>query len=61
MTTDIAFKKADLLLDKASKIWKDEIKESYQLAERYYWQAVAIRDEYFSDNKNVLTDDLCPF
>jgi hypothetical protein len=61
MTTEIAFKKADLILGKAIQIWESRTLDKYNQAEIYYQQALAIRDEYFPDNKNVLTEDLCPF
>jgi hypothetical protein len=60
MTTDEAFTKADRLLDKAIEIWEQEIKEKYHIAEKYYAEAVFLK-EYHFDNKKELTEDLCPF
>jgi hypothetical protein len=61
MTTDEAFKKADSLLDRAIKIWESGKTFKYGEAEKCYDEAVRLRDEFFSDNKKVLTEDLCPF
>jgi hypothetical protein len=61
MTTDDAFDKADLLLQKATNIWKEKNKKQYAYAERCYQEAIRIRDEYFSDNKKVLTEEPNPF
>lgn len=61
MTSDMAFEKSIILLQKAIDIWENKIKDKYELAERYYQQAVAIRDEHFPDKKEILTDDMCPF
>jgi hypothetical protein len=61
MTTDQAFDKACELLDKATEIWEFNAKDKYEEARHCYDEAVRLRDEFFSDNKKVLTEDLCPF
>jgi hypothetical protein len=61
MTTDQAFEKACELLDTAIGIWELKDKRNYAKASRCYDEAVRLRDEFFSDNKKVLTEDLCPF
>ena len=61
MTTDQAYAEANRLLDIATEIWSDKIKSRYDEAERCYQEAIRIRDEYFSDNKNILTEEENPF
>lgn len=61
MTTDEAFKMADALLDRAIEIWENKAISEYDEARDCYNEAVRLRNEYFSDNKNILTEDLCPF
>lgn len=61
MTTDDAFKKAEDLLEIATGIWIAKNKKQYAYAERCYQEAIRIRDEYFSDNKKVLTEEENPF
>jgi len=61
MTTDEAFKLADSNLDIVFKIWSGKMKSQYAYAQKLYEEAVHIRDEYFPDNKKILTEDLCPF
>ena len=61
MTTDQAFEKACKLLDTATGIWELRDKRNYTKARECYDEAVRLRDEFFSDNKKVLTEDLCPF
>lgn len=61
MTTEQAFKLAETNLDIVIKIWTTNNKAKYAHAKKLYEEAVRIRDEYFSDNKKILTDDLYPF
>jgi hypothetical protein len=61
MNKDQLFKHACRLLDKAGDIWEKEIKDRYEYAEKCYSEAIAIYEEYFNDNKKVLTDELNPF
>lgn len=61
MTTEQAYKKAMRLLEKANDIWDKKIVSRYSDAQKFYDQALEIYQEYFSDNKKVLTNDLCPF
>lgn len=61
MTTDQAFAQACELLDTAMEIWEYRDTKRYDKARRCYDKAVRLRDEFFSDNKKVLTEDLCPF
>jgi|LakMenEpi03Aug12_release.lakeMendotaPanAssembly.Ray.scaffolds.fasta_scaffold382599_2 hypothetical protein len=61
MTTDEAFAQANKCLDIAIEIWSGKIKSQYDEAERCYQEAIRIRDEYFSDNKKVLTEEPNPF
>ncbi len=61
MTTDQAYKLADYYIGIAIEVWSGEIVEKYPEAKLCYDEAVRLRDEYFSDNKKVLTEDLCPF
>jgi hypothetical protein len=60
MTTDQVFAKASRLLDKATKIWETKDKKNYDMAEKFYAEAVFLK-EYHFDNKKELTEDLCPF
>lgn len=61
MTTDEAFDKAYLLLEKAAEIWQNKDTEKYSHAERCFKEGVSIYNEYFSDNKKVLTEEENPF
>ena len=61
MTTDEAFKEAEKQILRASEIWRNRIKSKYPEAKRCYEEAVRLRDEFFSDNKKVLTEEVNPF
>jgi hypothetical protein len=57
---DQVFAKACRLLDKATKIWETKDIKNYDMAEKFYAEAVFLK-EYHFDNKKELTEDLCPF
>lgn len=61
MTTDQAFEKACKLLDTATAIWELKDRRNYDKARDCYNEAVRLRNEYFSDNKNILTEEVNPF